>query len=101
MAGKQGKQVYVPPAQVKYSSINKNQLILFTKNDVRNGNPLRFFVTDQWAMYTLSNHNTADQTTEQIAARFESAVFPAGWSKSSGYLAQDLYSSPVYKQLWQ
>ncbi len=94
-AGQTG--VYVPPAQVKYSSINKNQLILFTKNN-KDGNPiLRFFVTDQWGnVYIIKSSNAADQTTEQIAARFESAVFPAGWSKSRGYLAQDLYSSPVY-----
>lgn len=92
-AGQTG--VYVPPAQVKYSSINKNQLILFTKND-KNGNPiLRFFVTDQWGnMYIIKSSNSADQTTKQIAARFESAVFPAGRSKSSGYLVQNLYSSP-------
>ena len=88
---------YVPAGELKYSNINKNQLYLFTKTD-NSGNPiLRHFVIDPWGnIYIMKSTNQAYTTQSQITAIFESAELPEGWTKSSIFLAQDLYSNPTY-----
>lgn len=88
---------YVPAGEVKYSSINKNQLYLFTKTDSADKPILRHLITDPWGnIYMMKSTNLAYTTPAQIAAAFASSVLPAGWSKTSIYLAQDLYAIPAY-----
>lgn len=88
---------YVPAGELKYSNINKNQLYLFTKNDDSNKPILRHLITDPWGnIYIMKSTNQAYTTQSQITQIFESAILPDGWSKTSMYLAQDLYSIPAY-----
>lgn len=88
---------YVPAGEVKYSSINKNQLYLFTKNNHLGEPILRHFITDNWGnIYIMKSTNLAFTTPTQIAAAFESAILPDGFRKTSIYLTQDLYSIPAY-----
>lgn len=88
---------YVPPGEIKYSNINKNQFYLFTKNNQAGEAILRHFITDTWGnIYIMKSTNFADTTPEEITRAFESAVLPIGFKKTSIYLTQDLYSMPAY-----
>ena len=90
----------VPSGVIKYSSINKNQLYIFTAvNEVTGAPILRYFIRDQWGnVYTMKSSNRDNTTESEITAAFESAVLPDGWGKSMGYLPQDLYGYPVYSE---
>ena len=54
----------------------------------------RYFVTDQWGNeYVMHASGQTDQS--QVAAAFDAAVLPAGWSKSSRILSEDLILNPA------
>lgn len=88
----------IPPGVVKYNSINKNQLYIFTKLNPVNSQPmLRYFITDEWGnVYTMKSSNRNNTTESAIKAAFLAANLPTGWTKSMGYLPQDLYGYPTY-----
>lgn len=87
----------VPAGVVKYSNINKNQLTIYTTVDPDNHPILRYFLEDPWAnRYMMDATNAENTTSAEIAAAFNAAVLPNGWSKSTAYLSQDLYVNPAY-----
>lgn len=88
----------IPAGVVKYNSINKNQLYIFSKLGVTNHLPvLRYYITDEWGnVYTMKSTNRNNTTESAIKASFLSATLPSGWTKSMGYLPQDLYGYPTY-----
>ena len=54
----------------------------------------RYFVTDEWGNeYIMHASGQTDQA--QVAAAFEAAVLPAGWTKSSRVLTEDLVLNPA------
>lgn len=54
----------------------------------------RFFVRDRWGNEYVM-HASAQDTPEDVEAAFDSAVLPAGWTKITRNLAQDLYLHPA------
>jgi hypothetical protein len=87
----------IPPGVVTYTFNNKNQQLLLTKVDSNGNNILYYFVTDQFGnVYFMKSANKANNTPELLAQSFNAAVLPAGWTKSSGYLTQDLFVNPAY-----
>lgn len=54
----------------------------------------RYFVTDQWGNeYVMHASGQTDQS--QVAAAFDIAVLPAGWTKSIRVLTEDLILNPA------
>lgn len=91
-------QAVVPAGVIKYNSINKNQLYIFTALNPTTHQPtLRYFITDSWGnVFTMKSSNKDNNTESTITAAFEAAELPAGWTKTMGYLPQDLYGYPIY-----
>lgn len=87
-----------PPGTVKFSSNEKNQEMIFwaRENNAPDGTPIpRYFITDEWGnTYLLGASGAA--TDAEIAAAFEAAVLPAGWTKSTGTLEETLSLLPAY-----
>jgi hypothetical protein len=88
-----------PPAgTIRFSSNEKNQEMIWW---AREGNSpegsliQRYFITDEWGnryiMATTGVENDAD-----IATSFNSTVLPEGWTKATGYLAENLILAPAY-----
>ena len=90
-----------PPGVVKVTANYKGQNIKFwaNENGVRTGTPGavpldRYFVTDQWGNeYIMHASGQLDQS--QVAAAFEAAVLPPGWTKSTRQLKEDLILRPA------
>jgi len=83
---------------VKFSSNEKNQEMVFWAregNDPAGAPILRYFITDQWGnQYILGASGAA--TDADIPASFNSAVLPAGWTKSTATLDSTLSLMPAY-----
>lgn len=88
----------IPAGVIKYNSINKNQLYIFSRLNPTTGVPiLRYFITDEWGnVYTMKSSNRNNTTESAIKSAFLASVLPNGWTKSMGYLPQDLYGYPTY-----
>jgi len=90
-----------PPGVIKVSANYKPQLMKYyaNENGVAPGTPgampiLRYFIQDEWGntyIMQASDYNTP----EEVTAAFEAAVLPANWTKSTGYLSEDLILSPA------
>ncbi len=85
------------PGTVQYNSNDKNHENLFYAEDSGGAPKLQHYVTDPWGnVYVLKSVNAANDTPEKVAAAVAAAVLPEGWSKSSGYLAEDTTYVPVW-----
>jgi hypothetical protein len=90
-----------PPGVVKITANYKGQNMKFWayENGARPGRNKavaleRYFVTDQWGNeYIMHASGQLDQSN--VAAAFEAAVLPAGWTKSTRRLARDLVLEPA------
>jgi hypothetical protein len=90
-----------PPGVVKVTANYKGQKIKWWANEggVAPGTagavPLdRYFVTDQWGNeYIMHASGQLDQS--KVAAAFDAAVLPPGWTKSTQRLQQDLILTPA------
>jgi hypothetical protein len=90
-----------PPGVVKVTANLKAQNIKFwaNENDAPSGTPGavpldRYFITDQWGNeYVMHASGQLDQS--QVAASFEAAVLPPGWTKSVRHLTKDLILNPA------
>lgn len=54
----------------------------------------RYFVTDQWGNEYIM-HASGQDDPDAVAAAFDAAVLPAGWSKSVRTLTEDLILNPA------
>lgn len=88
-----GNLVLTPPAGVvKLTANYKSQLMRYYATE--NGVPIaRYFITDQWGNKYLMQASDYD-TPEQVAASFELAALPDGWSKETAFLTEDLVLHP-------
>jgi hypothetical protein len=90
-----------PPGVLKVTANYKAQYMKFyaNENGVPPGTPgaipiLRFFVIDPWGNEYVMHASNKDNPAE-VAAAFEAAVLPQGFTKVSRYLADDLILKPA------
>jgi hypothetical protein len=90
-----------PPGVVKVTANYKPQYMKYyaNQNDVPSGQPgaiplPRYFITDEWGNVYLMQAS-GQESAAGVYNAFESAVLPAGWTKSIRYLDQDLILSPA------
>jgi len=88
-----------PPAGViKFSSNEKNQEMIFwarAGNDPEETQIKRYYITDEWGnKYILGASGAPDDTN--LDYYVDLAVLPEGWTKSSGFLDENLSLLPAY-----
>lgn len=84
-----------PPGVIKWTDNTKNQQMTF---DARtpDGQPIeRYFLTDPWGDRFIMQASGSDDDS-QVQSNFLSAVLPPGWTKSIGFLKQNLTLLPAY-----
>ncbi|HWB48586.1 MAG TPA: VWD domain-containing protein [Stellaceae bacterium] len=93
-----GYQLATPlPGTIQYNSNDKNHENIYDATDAQGNPKLQYYVTDPWGnVYILKSVNAANDTPNKVAAAVAAAVLPDGWTKSSGYLAEDTSYFPVY-----
>lgn len=88
-------QTTPPPGEIKWTDNTKNQQMTFYARD-SSGKPIeRYFITDPWGdRFMMQASGTTDSS--QVQSNFESAVLPAGWTRSIGFLKHNLTLMPAY-----
>ena len=84
-----------PDGVIKYSANTKNADVTWYEKD-ENGQPIeRYFIRDSWgSLYIMQTSGVTNQ--DDVKDNFFSAVLPSGWVMFSGFLKQDLKTSPAY-----
>ena len=80
---------------VRNSANKKNADVTWLARDA-NGEPkLQYFIRNSWGnVYIMQSSAVSDDS--QVESNFYSAVLPGGWTMYTGYLQQDLTTSPAY-----
>ena len=83
------------PVEIKWTDNTKNQQMTFDARS-SDGQPIeRYFVNDPWGdRFIMQASGTSDAS--QVRSNFLSAVLPPGWTKSIGFLKQNLTLLPAY-----
>jgi hypothetical protein len=85
-----------PPAgAVKYSANTKNANVTWLAKDA-DGRPIeRYFIRDAWgSLFIMQTAGATNQ--DEVRNNFFTAVLPAGWQMSTGFLERDLTTTPAY-----
>lgn len=83
------------PGEIKWTDNTKNQEMTY---DARrsDGQPIeRYFVTDPWGDRFILHASGVSGDASAVQSNFLAAVLPRGWTKSIGFLKQDLTVAPA------